>query len=61
MKFKYIADEVYKLLGISETFLVRVTIRDLYIRKGLGTKFKSKGLIKPGIYTIVEVDGDWES
>lgn len=58
-KFKYIADEVNKLLGISEPLLVRVTVKNLYIRNGPGTNYKNKGFIKPGYYTIVETDGDW--
>lgn len=59
-KFKYIADEVNKILtGKGVPFLVRVDIDDLYIRKGPGTKYKSKGFIKPGVYTIVKKDGDW--
>ena len=58
-KFQYIADEVNKLLGGSGSFLVKVTIKDLYIRKGPGTKYEKKGFIKPGTYTIVDVDGGW--
>lgn len=58
-KFKYIADEVNKLLGAFESFLVKVAATDLYIRKGPGTKYAKKGFIKPGIYTIVDVEGDW--
>ena len=59
-KFEYIADEVNKILtGKGVPFLVRVDIDDLYIRKGPGTKYKSKGFIKPGVYTIVKKDGDW--
>lgn len=34
-------------------YLVRVTIPDLYIRKGPGTNYGKNGFIKPGIYTIV--------
>ena len=58
-KFRYIAEEVNELLGIFEPFLVKVTIKDLYIRKGPGTKYGKKGFIKPGLYTITDVDGDW--
>jgi hypothetical protein len=61
-KFQYIADEVNKLLsGGSSTvpFLVRVSCSDLYIRKGPGTSYKQKGFIKPGVYTIVETNGEW--
>ena len=35
-------------------YLVRVTISDLYIRKGPGTNYGKSGFIKPGVYTIVE-------
>lgn len=56
-KFKYIADEVNKIL--SGTFLVKVTVKDLYIRKGAGTNYKTNGFIKPGTYTIVETKGNW--
>ncbi len=58
-KFKHIADEVNKLLGVFEPFLVKVQITDLYIRKGPGTNYKKLGFIKPGWYTIVDVEGDW--
>lgn len=59
-KFGYIADRVNEILtGKGVPFLVKVEISDLYIRKGAGTKYKSKGFIKPGIYTIVKKKGDW--
>ena len=35
-------------------YLVRVTISDLYIRKGPGTNYGNNGFIMPGVYTIVE-------
>ena len=35
-------------------YLVRVTISDLYIRKGPGTNYGKNGFIMPGVYTIVE-------
>lgn len=34
-------------------YTVRVTITDLYIRKGAGTNYSANGFIKPGVYTIV--------
>ena len=34
-------------------YTVRVTIPDLYIRKGAGTNYGTNGFIKPGVYTIV--------
>lgn len=43
----------------SGNYLVRVKIKDLYIRKGPGTKYDNKGFIKPGAYTIVQTDGRW--
>ncbi len=59
-KFSYIAKEVNKILtGKNVPFLVRVSISDLYIRKGAGTNYKAKGFIKPGVYTIVQTKGDW--
>ena len=38
----------------NKSFLVRVKISDLRIRKGPGTNYGSTGFIKPGAYTIVE-------
>lgn len=38
----------------TQTFLVRVKIADLYIRKGAGTSFPTAGFIPKGVYTIVE-------
>ena len=40
-------------------FLVRVKINDLNIRKGPGTNYDRIKYINPGIYTIVEVQGNW--
>ena len=40
-------------------FRVKVTIKDLYIRKGPGTKYATKGFIKPGVYTIVATQSGW--
>jgi hypothetical protein len=61
-RFQHIANEVNKLLsGGSSTvpFMVRVSCSDLYIRKGPGTNYKNKGFIKPGVYTIIETNGEW--
>ena len=70
-KMKYIAQEANKINGYGTTekktttktttksFKVKVSIDDLNIRTGPGTKYKSKGFIKPGVYTIVETDGKW--
>lgn len=68
-KFKHIASEVNKLLKApkssesstkkSSDFKVKVTIKDLYIRKGPGTGYANKGFIKPGVYTIVKTNGTW--
>lgn len=35
-------------------YMVRVSISNLYIRKGPGTSYGNNGFIKPGVYTIVE-------
>lgn len=43
----------------SDSFLVRVKIKDLYIRTGPGTNYSNKGFIKPGVYTIVQTSGKW--
>ena len=40
-----------------DSFLVRVKIKDLYIRSGPGSYYGNKGFIKPGVYTIVETHG----
>ena len=40
-------------------FKVKVSIEDLYIRKGPGTGYGKKGFIKPGVYTIVETRNGW--
>lgn len=45
--------------GTSEGYLVQVKIKDLYIRKGPSTSYGNKGFIKPGVYTIVETQGNW--
>ena len=70
-KFSYIAKEVNKLLEAETTktstakktstksFKVKVSIKDLNIRKGPGANYASKGFIKPGVYTIVKTDGKW--
>ena len=39
---------------VTQPYLVRVTISDLYIRKGPGTNYGKNGFIMPGVYTIVE-------
>lgn len=64
-KFAYIAQQVNKqLTGSSssgssssltgKSFLVKVSISDLRIRKGPGTGYGIYGYIKPGVYTITE-------
>lgn len=67
-QFKHIANEVNKLLNskssdkpkkTSSEFKVKVSIKDLYIRKGPGTGYANKGFIKPGVYTIVKTNGSW--
>lgn len=64
-KMKYIAQEANKLNGYgvkkttTKSYKVQVKIDDLNIRTGPGTKYESKGYIKPGTYTIVKTDGKW--
>lgn len=43
----------------AKSYKVQVKIDDLNIRTGPGTKYESKGYIKPGTYTIVKTDGKW--
>ena len=43
----------------TSSFLVRVKIKDLYIRTGPGTNYSNKGFVKPGVYTITETQGKW--
>ena len=40
-------------------FKVRVKKKDLHIRAAASVKAKSRGYIEPGVYTIVEVSGEW--
>ena len=42
-----------------DLYRVRVTIDDLNIRTGPGTKYASKGYIEPGVYRITAEDGIW--
>lgn len=43
----------------NDTFLVKVTIKDLHIRSGPSSNTVSKGYIKPGVYTIIATQGKW--
>lgn len=58
-----IAAEVNRRLGVVPKpfapYTVRVTIRNLNIRKGPGTKYGRVQYIKPGVYTIVEEKSGW--
>lgn len=58
-----IAAEVNRRLGVVPkpfaTYTVRVSITDLNIRKGPGTKYGRVQYIKPGVYTIVEEKNGW--
>ena len=38
----------------NDTYIVRVTAKDLNIRQGPGTNYPSNGYMTPGIYTIVQ-------
>ena len=72
-KFSYIAKEADKLLqkkrkgtssssssaSSSSSYKVKVSVSDLYIRKGPGTSYKTAGFIKPGVYTITETKNNW--
>lgn len=68
-KFSYIAKQADKLLQEkrkgkntntdTSTYKVRITVKDLYIRKGPGTSYATNGFIKPGVYTIVETKNGW--
>lgn len=70
-KMEYIAQEANKLnesasssakstsSSTSKSYRVRVSINDLYIRKGPNTSYGHKGFIKPGVYTIVKTQGKW--
>lgn len=42
-----------------KSYAIRVSIEDLNMRTGPSTKYPSIGYIKPGVYTIVEVNGNW--
>lgn len=63
------AKGILKTLGIADnglpgasttgSFKVKVSIEDLYIRKGPGTNYGKKGFIKPGVYTIVATQNGW--
>lgn len=46
-------------VATTDSFKVKVTITDLYIRKGPGTNYGKKGFIKPGVYTIVATQNGW--
>lgn len=52
-------DEVIIKTEKLKPYLVRVSISDLNMRTGPGTKYPSIGYIKPGTYTIVEENGKW--
>lgn len=45
--------------GKKTDFLVRIRIRDLYIRRGPGKSYEDEGFIAPGVYTITETQGKW--
>ena len=62
-RYGEIAAEVNRRLGVVSKpfapYTVRVTIRNLNIRKGPGTKYGRVQYIKPGVYTIVEEKSGW--
>lgn len=49
-----INDTVKESTPIFNPYKVRVSIKDLNIRKGPGTKYASNGLCSVGVYTIIE-------
>ena len=46
-------------IGTSVNYKVKVSVTNLNMRLGPGTKYKSKGYIKPGTYTIIRTSGGW--
>ncbi len=58
-----IADEVNQRLGVKpapfKPYQVRVTTKNLNIRKGPGTKYGRVKYIVPGVYTITEEKDGW--
>ena len=61
------ADCIAQWLGVNTVsksdsdylYQVRVTIKNLNLRSGPGTGYKSKGYIKPGVYRITQERGIW--
>jgi uncharacterized repeat protein (TIGR02543 family) len=43
----------------SPSTIIKVTGDVVNIRKGPGTNYNHRGFIKPGVYTIVETQGEW--
>ena len=57
--FDWNGKEVYRASGVKDPYLVRVT-KVMDIRKGPGTSHgKAERKCPAGIFTIVEVKGDW--
>ena len=55
--YREIQDKVNELLKPKDnSFKVKVTIKNLNLRKGPGTKYARIGTVKPGTYTIIEED-----
>ena len=50
----YLSEDTKTTTKESESFKVRVSITNLNIRSGAGTDFAKRGIVKPGVYTIVE-------
>lgn len=48
-----------KYTKITSGYKVKITADDLNQRKGPGTKYDVKGVIDPGTYHIVKINGDW--
>ncbi|MDO4486632.1 MAG: CHAP domain-containing protein [Bacillota bacterium] len=45
--------------GTSTDYSAKITVTNLNMRTGPGTKYSSKGYIKPGTYTIIKTDNGW--
>ena len=51
--------KTYTVKIIRKAYKVKVSVKDLNMRTGPGTSYKTKGKIKPGTYTIVQRKNGW--
>ncbi len=56
---KKVTSTTTKSTTSSSEYKVKVTAKDLNMRTGPGTSYKSKGYIKPGTYTISKTSNGW--